>query len=610
MVGVESEKAGAMSIKEPIFLAFFLVVSCFFHLVLSQEDDSEPSFDERLKTLEKQFAERLKLNPYQPMNISVLKSLLSDLGIMNEIRNVIGDRVICGACQALVRNLQLRATTVEVVGTALCSLYYSLATLTFSDFCREVVRINKPILEYIIRESDILSPEYACSVLLQNENCYYSSPALNWRIDIPQGGPAANSQVTRQPESTKRPIKILHLSDFHVSLDYKIGAVSDCGYPVCCKENLGSFLKPGNAGAWGDYNCDIPPWLMGSTFNFINHTHTDINLIYFTGDIIDHTIWKASKKDNADQIASTLKLLGDSFSNISVLPAIGNHESAPLNVFAPPEIRNEAFSQDWLYGLNSELLKRWIPEESVGTINSQGYYSILVNYRLRVIVLNNNVCYIYNWWLLYDTLFLQEQLEFLKKELLEAESRDQYVHIVSHVFPGNKECIEPWEVNYNSLITRFAHIIKGQFFGHTHTDGLKVFYSKIDDTPNNVGYNGASLTPFLKYNPNYKIVNVDPDTFDILDIETYYFNLTEANLYPDRTPRWKLLYSMKEAYQFDALTPRNFDSLARRLVSNDSLLYQYWRYYVRDGDASLAEGCDQECKIGLITDITRTESMS
>lgn len=62
---------------------------------------------------------------------------------MNEIRNVIGDRVICGACQALVRNLQLRATTVEVVGTALCSLYYSLATLTFSDFCREIVRINK-----------------------------------------------------------------------------------------------------------------------------------------------------------------------------------------------------------------------------------------------------------------------------------------------------------------------------------------------------------------------------------------------------------------------------------------------------------------------------------
>lgn len=98
------------------------------------------------------------------------------------------------------------------------------------------------------------------------------------------------------------------------------------------------------------------------------------------------------------------------------------------------------------------------------------------------------------------------------------------------MFPGTKECIEPWEVNYNSLITRyfntkrldslkknwifrFAHIIKGQFFGHTHTDGLKVFYSKIDDTPNNVGYNGASLTPFLKYNPNYKIVNVDPDTF-------------------------------------------------------------------------------------------------
>lgn len=82
------------------------------------------------------------------MNISALKSLLSDLGITNEIRGVIGDRVICGACQTLVRNLQLRATTVEIVGTALCSLYYSLATLTYSNLCKELVRINKVSYRY------------------------------------------------------------------------------------------------------------------------------------------------------------------------------------------------------------------------------------------------------------------------------------------------------------------------------------------------------------------------------------------------------------------------------------------------------------------------------
>lgn len=63
------------------------------------------------------------------------------------------------------------------------------------------------------------------------------------------------------------------------------------------------------------------------------------------------------------------------------------------------------------------------------------------------------------------------------------------------------------------LIFRFAHIIKGQFFGHTHTDSIKIFYNETDGKPNNVAYNGAGLTTFTKYNPNYKIISVDPNTF-------------------------------------------------------------------------------------------------
>ncbi|XP_030760457.1 sphingomyelin phosphodiesterase-like isoform X3 [Sitophilus oryzae] len=287
--------------------------------------------------------------------------------------------------------------------------------------------------------------------------------------------------------------------------------------------------------------------------------------------------------------------------------AIGNHESIPLNMFAPPEISDPQFSQSWLYELIAKLWAKWLPPEATSTVEKQGYYSVLANKKLRIIVLNNNVCYIFNWWLLYDTYFLQQQIEFMKKELLEAEANGQFVHIIAHVFPGEKECIEPWEVNYNSLITRFSHIIKGQFFGHTHTDGLKVFYSKIDGTPNNVGFNGASLTPYTKYNPNYKILSVDPNTFDILDVETYFFNLTEANLHPDRTPRWTRLYSLKEAYSFPDLSPENFDWLAKNLPRDSYLFDMYWRFYVRNGDASLKEGCNNECRKKLIESITTTE---
>lgn len=134
-------------------------------------------------------------------------------------------------------------------------------------------------------------------------------------------------------------------------------------------------------------------------------------------------------------------------------------------------------------------------------------------------------------WVLYNTTYLNEQLHFLSTELEKAEINEQFVHIITHIPVGNKECIEPWEVSYTNLIKRykldiffhngkckvfvtfrFSHIIKGQFYGHTHTDELKMFYDE-NQIPINVGYNGASLTPYTKYNPNYKLLIVDPNSY-------------------------------------------------------------------------------------------------
>ncbi|KAH1028917.1 hypothetical protein HUJ05_002236 [Dendroctonus ponderosae] len=515
-----------------------------------------------LETLEKQFANHLGIDRYTPMGVLQFKNLLSTAGILEDLNTralEVPDRIICGACQALIRNLQTHSISVEVVGTAICNLYISLNTWTVSDFCERVVKVNKPILEYVVKNSRILTPEYACSVLLQKEVCYHSHPALSWRIEVPEGGPSELPN-TSSPER-QSPLKILHLSDFHISHDYEVNGVSNCGYPVCCKANLGNPTRGRDAGSWGDYNCDTPPWLFENTLNFIKNTHK-----------------VRTQKPNAE--------------------------------FAPPQIENETLSQRWLYDLNANLWAKWLPEEAQETVRRQGYFSVLINHKLRAIVLNNNICYIYNWWLLYETNFLREQIEFLKTQLIEAESRGQFVHIISHVFPGEKECVEPWEANYNALITRFSHLIKGQFFGHTHTDGLKVFYSKTDGRPNNMGYNGASLTPYQKYNPNYKIISVDPDSFDLLDIETFYFNLTEANRYSHRTPAWRRLYSLKEAYGLSDLSAESFDSLAQRMRSDHNLLDQYWRFFVREGDASLKEGCNARCREDLLTSITRTLSLS
>lgn len=77
--------------------------------------------------------------------------------------------------------------------------------------------------------------------------------------------------------------------------------------------------------------CILRSQMQSSFANRTENALQEIDLIYFTGDIIDHSIWKASIEDNSQEITYTFDALAEAFPNVVVLPAIGNHEAAPLN---------------------------------------------------------------------------------------------------------------------------------------------------------------------------------------------------------------------------------------------------------------------------------------
>lgn len=64
---------------------------------------------------------------------------------------------------------------------------------------------------------------------------------------------------------------------------------------------------------------------------------------------------------------------------------------------------------------------------------------------------------------------------------------------------------------------------------------------------------------------------------DVLDIETYIFNLTEANSHPDIPPRWFRLYSMREAYDLDDLSPHSIHQLVDKMFNDQEMYCKYWR---------------------------------
>ncbi|VDN40966.1 unnamed protein product [Gongylonema pulchrum] len=139
-------------------------------------------------------------------------------------------------------------------------------------------------------------------------------------------------------------------------------------------------------------------------------------------------------------------------------------------------------------------------------------------------------------------------LAWLVQELQRAEEDEQYVHILSHIPPGDGECLESWARNYYKIVNRYSKTIQAQFYGHIHVDSFTVFYENMDDdssTPTNVLYASPSVTTYTYLNPAFRIYELEPGiNYRVADFHTYFLNLSKATTIDDE-PRWELLYSAK-----------------------------------------------------------------
>jgi len=64
---------------------------------------------------------------------------------------------------------------------------------------------------------------------------------------------------------------------------------------------------------------------------------------------------------------------------------------------------------------------------------------------------------------------------------------------------------------------------------------------------------------------------------NIIDHETWIFNLTEANLAgPDVPPRWFKEYSAREDLELPGITPADLHKLVFRMVHDDKMFKRFY----------------------------------
>lgn len=66
----------------------------------------------------------------------------------------------------------------------------------------------------------------------------------------------------------------------------------------------------------------------------------------------------------------------------------------------------------------------------------------------------------------------------------------------------------------------------------------------------------------------------------IVNVTTYYFNITKANL---GNPEWEVYHNLLEDYQIEDFSPQSLYDYAQRIRTNESLAIQFQEWNAKGG---------------------------
>ena len=415
--------------------------------------------------------------------------------------------------------------------------------------------------------------------------------------------------------SDKEPLKVLHISDYHLDERYVVGSEAQCnsGGPdtLCCRvfpyTNTSAPINE-TANLFGNYLCDTPEPLATSVFRDVPSVTginwCDFSFGIFTGDLVSHDIWELTPEYTLAEELISYQQFFDGLGGVTIYPTLGNHDTYPQAFTAwpnqndvLPENASYPVQQQYNYGNISEAWQNygWLSAEDAQSIvgTGLGIYRTKTPEGLVIISLNSDAWYQFNFYsyINANTVDNTGLFGYLIDYLLEAEAHDDPVWIIQHVPPGGSSSYEslpaPADLFYQ-IVDRFNNTIRGTFYGHTHSDEFSVFYTnnatvQAPETAVGIAWIGPSVTPYTNLNAGFRYYLVDPETFLVQDSINYYANISNA---PDWETTgivdWQFEYSARETYDpghllqpNEPLDPEFWHYIAFGITVNETLFERY-----------------------------------
>jgi len=220
----------------------------------------------------------------------------------------------------------------------------------------------------------------------------------------------------------------------------------------------------------------------------------------------------------------------------------------------------------------------WVPTDQK-TFLYGGYYTTLIQPKLRMVALNTMYCDSANFWLWYNGSDAG-QMAWFQDVLTTAETNQEKVYVIGHIPPGDASCRTDLPDIYYNLVSRFNQTIVGQFYGHTHYDMVQIFRDPETNTiPTGVAYIAPSVdtanTGYGYTNPSYRVYSADPTSFEVQNLAQYYFDLEQANQAGEINFQFE--YDALSAYDLPSMSPASWQDLVQRMAANHTLFLEFYQ---------------------------------
>lgn len=535
--------------------------------------------------------------------------------LVSDILTDIEDLAECSACQALLVVLQALAHLGNDAFTDTIVEVCELLEIEDDDVCAGAIGLEGPILAHDLRNMDIPSKTSELFCLTIFGLCQW--PDVDTSYSVSMSDKPANA--SRPASSGQTPIQIVHISDIHVDRNYTAGTSYNCTKNVCCRaydadDAVGVTDYP--AGPYGNVECDSPVTLEESLYAAIESLVPNRTFTIFTGDVIVGDVWETTDDEvsgGMNDAYGRMEGIGQTYA------VIGNHDSCPVDSFPPAAVDTTYADETQIfYTTLSEDIETWIGSSAAAEVASNyGSYSVVDSTTgLRLISINTNFWYKSNYWMYEQTMEYDPSgmLAWLASELETAESAGERVWLMGHMPLGSSDTFHDQSYYFDTIIQRFSGTISAVFYGHTHKDEFEIAYSDYTnptpDTATMMSYIAPALTP-TSGNPTFRVYDVDPVTFGILDMTTYYANISSPTY--QSSPTWEKLYSVKETYgaalgytdSTAELTPGFWHNVTALFESDDTIFQEYYARKTRDYSTAT---CTGDCKTSEICQLRAAQA--